>query len=109
MHFSFLWLIIRNKTLTNNCGSVCLSTQTSHPTKEIEDITKSLKAKNSQDVKTEVLNISYPSTTSPLRYFCNTKGMYPDRLRFSLLQPLYKIGSKLDMTNYIPTSLSTAL
>jgi hypothetical protein len=82
-------------------------------TKEIENIIKSLKAKNSWDmISTEILNISYPSIPSPLKYFCNKalpKGIFPDRLKFSLLQPLYKIGSKLDMTNYIPISLSTAL
>lgn len=62
-------------------------------------------------ISTKILKISSPSLNSPLKYFCNTalsKGILPDRLKFSLIQPLYKNGSKLDTTNYIPISLWAA-
>jgi len=59
-------------------------------------------------ISTKLLKISSPSISSPLKYFCNTalsKGIFPDRQKFSLIQPLYKNGSKLDMTYITLSSL----
>jgi hypothetical protein len=63
-------------------------------------------------ISTKILKTSSPSPSSPLKYFYNTalsKGIVPDRLKFSLIQPLYKNGSKLDTTIYIPISLWAAV
>jgi hypothetical protein len=58
----------------------------------------------------KILKISSPFITSPLNYIYNkalSKGIFPDILKFSLIKFLYKKGSTLDMTNYIPISLLT--
>lgn len=63
-------------------------------------------------ISTKILKISSPSITSPLKHFCNTaltKGIFPDRLKFSLREPLYKNGSKLDMKNYVPNYIPISL
>jgi len=62
------------------------------------------------EISTQILKITAPGITSLLNYICNkllSKGIFPDRLKFSLIKPLYKKGSKLDMANYRPISLST--
>jgi len=37
-----------------------------------------------------------------------TKGIFPMRLKFSQLNPLFKKGNKLEMANYRPISLLTS-
>jgi hypothetical protein len=46
-----------------------------------------------------------------LNYICNkalSKGIFPDRLKYSIIKPLYKKGSKLELANYRPVSLLTS-
>jgi hypothetical protein len=75
---------------------------------------KSFKSKDSHgydEISTKILKISSPFISSPLNYICNkvlVKGIFPDRLKFSILKPLYKKGSKTDISNYRPTSLLTS-
>jgi hypothetical protein len=66
-------------------------------TTETENITKTLKPKNSygyDEISTILLKITAPFISSPLNYTCNkviTKGIFPDRLKFSIIiKPLYK-------------------
>lgn len=35
-----------------------------------------------------------------------TKGVFPNRLKFSIIKPLYKKGNKKDVSNYRPISLN---
>jgi len=42
---------------------------------------------------------------------CNkviTKGILPDRLKFSITKPLYEEGNKKEISNYMPISLLTS-
>jgi hypothetical protein len=88
----------------------------SKPTKttEIENIIKTLKSKNSygfNEISTTLLNITASFISSPLTYICNkviTKGIFPDRLKYSAIKPLYKKGNKKDVSNYKPISLLTS-
>jgi hypothetical protein len=86
----------------------------SSTTKEIENIIKALKSKNSQghdDISTKILNISSPFISSPLNYICSTTpsiGMLPDRLKYSVIKPLYKKGNTLDVSNDRSVSLQTS-
>jgi Notch-like protein len=81
--------------------------------KEIEDITKSLKIKNSHGydgISTTILRFSIPYISSPLTYICNrmlTTGNFPTRLKFSEIRPIFKRGYKNDTSNYRPISLLT--
>ena len=83
-------------------------------TKEIDEIIKSLKVKDSHgydEISTKILKISSPFIISPLNYICNKalfKGIFPDRLKFSVIKPLYKKGNKQDTSNYRPISLLTS-
>jgi hypothetical protein len=59
-----------------------------------------LKPKNSygyDKISTKLLKITAPFISSPLNYTCNkviTKGIFPDRLKYSVIKPLYKKGNK---------------
>jgi hypothetical protein len=66
-------------------------------TTEIEHILKTLKPKNSygyDEISTKLLKITAPIVSSPLNYICNkvlTKGIFPDRLKYSTIKPLLYI------------------
>jgi Notch-like protein len=83
-------------------------------TTEIETIIKTLKSKNSygyDEISTELLKITAPFISRPLNYICNkviTKGIFPDRLNYSIIKSLYKKGNKKDVSNYRPISLLTS-
>jgi len=80
--------------------------------KEINKIIGSLKDKNSSgydEISTKI--ISKPFIISPLINTCNkmlAHGIYPERLKFSLIKPIYKSGDKILPSNYRPTSLLPA-
>jgi len=79
--------------------------------KEINKIIDSLKDKNSSgydEILTKVIKISKPFIISPLINICNkmlAQGIYPERLKFSLIKPIYKSGDKSSPSNYRPVSL----
>jgi hypothetical protein len=83
-------------------------------TREIEKIIKSLKAKHSygyDEIPTTILKVSAPFISSPLTYICNrslSSGIFPTRLKFSLVKPVFKSRDKHNIANYRPISLLTA-
>jgi hypothetical protein len=83
-------------------------------THEITTIIKSLKAKNSfgyDEVSTKVLKISANYICSPITHICNktiSSGIFPERLKYSIIKPLYKKGGKTYPSNYRPISLLTS-
>jgi hypothetical protein len=80
-------------------------------TYEIEKIIHSLKCKNSygyDEISTRILKASTPYVLSPLTYIFNkilSTGIFPDRLKFVEVKPVYKKGDKTDLSNYRPISL----
>jgi hypothetical protein len=82
--------------------------------KGIEDITKSLKIKNSHGydgITTKILKMSIPYISAPLTYICNrmlSSGIFPMRLKFSEIKPIFKKGDKNDTANYRRVSLLTS-
>jgi hypothetical protein len=84
-------------------------------TYEIQNIIKSLKTKNSygfDEISVKILKPSLPFIVSPLTYICNKSlslGVFPDRLKYSIVKPIYKNGDKLMMSNYRAISLLTFL
>ena len=53
---------------------------------------------------------STPYVSSPLTYIFNkilSTGIFPDRLKFSEVKPLYKAGDKTEFSIYRPISLLT--
>lgn len=83
-------------------------------TREIEKIIKSLKTKNSygyDEVSTRILKISAPYISAPLNYICNKSirsGIFPSRLKYSMVKPIFKKGDSTNMINYRPISLLTS-
>jgi hypothetical protein len=81
--------------------------------KEIEDIIKSLIQKNSHgydEVSPIIVKISAPFIITRINYICNImlrEGVFPDRLKYAIIRPLYKSGDKCDVSNYRPISLLT--
>jgi hypothetical protein len=70
-------------------------------TTEIKNIIKSLKAKNSHgydEISAKLLKISSPFIISPVTHICNKSlslGIFPDRLKYSEVKPLFKKGDKI--------------
>ena len=73
--------------------------------KEIEQIIKSLKMKNSygyNEITTKILKISTPFISSPLDYIYNKIlfwGVFPDRLKYAVIKPLHKSGDRCNVPN----------
>jgi len=82
--------------------------------KEIEQIIKSLKTKNSyayDEISTKILIISCPFVSSSLNYIFNKIlfwGVFPDRLNYTVIKPLHKNGDRCEVSNYRTVSLLTS-
>jgi len=81
---------------------------------EVGTIMKSLKTKTSCDhhaLPAKILKISAPFIISPLTYICNkspSSGVFPDRLKFFVIQTIFKNGDKLIISTYRPISWLTS-
>jgi len=77
-------------------------------TKEIENLIKSLKPKNSSGydgIFTKLIQISSPFISSPLAHICNkslSSGIFPEHLKYAIVKPLFKKGDKSKISNYRP-------
>jgi len=89
----------------------CLSQIKLKNTYEIKKIVNSLKSKTSHgydEISDKILKISAPFILSPLTYIFNkvsSSGIFPDRLKYSEVQPLFKKAEKTEISNYHPISL----
>jgi hypothetical protein len=83
-------------------------------TQELLSIIRSIQTKNSSgydEISTKLLKISANYVCSPLTYICNKSvltGIFPERLKYSTIKPLYKKGDKTDPSNYRLISLLTS-
>ena len=60
------------------------------------------------EVSTRIIKISAPCILCPLTLILNkilSTGVFPKRLKFSEVKPLYKKGIKTELSNYRPISL----
>ena len=100
------WLICDN---FKHCYSqIKLNNTTTH---EINKIINSLKNKASHgydEISDKILKASAPFILSPLTYIFNkvlSSGTFPEWLKYSEVQPLFKKGKKTEIANYWPISL----
>jgi len=80
-------------------------------TKEIGQIIKPLKTKNSyryDEISTKILKISCHFISSPINYICNKTlfwGVFPDRLKYTIIKSIHKNYDRCEVSNYRPVSL----
>jgi hypothetical protein len=58
-----------------------------------------------------LLKISANYICCPLTYICNrsiSTGIFPERLKYSIIKPLFKKGDKMDPSNYRSISMLTS-
>ena len=83
-------------------------------THEIENIIKSLKYKNTggyDEISTPILKLSAPYIISPLTNICNAilkSAIFPDRLKYANIKPIFKKGDDQETMNYRPIFLLTS-
>jgi len=83
-------------------------------TKEIERIIKFLKTRNSygyDEISTKILKVSCHFISSPINYICNKmlfRGVFPDSLKYTIINPLHKNDDKCEVSNYRSVTLLTS-
>jgi hypothetical protein len=83
-------------------------------TYEIEKIIQSLRTKNIcgyNEISNQIIKLTAPFIISPLTYICNavlSTGVFPDRLKFAIVKPIFKKGNNKEISNYRPISLLTS-
>jgi len=104
--FSYLYKYYKKPFAKINCQYAS--------TYEIRNVIKSLKPKNTygyDEISNRIIKLSSPYIISPLTYICNAalgSGVFPDRLKYAIVKPIYKKGSKQDISNYRPISSLTS-
>ena len=83
------------------------------PTKQ-KKIIRSLESKTStgyDELSNQVIKLSLLFVISPLTFICNSvlnSGIFPSRLKYAIVKPIFKKGSKQDISNYRPISILTS-
>jgi len=83
-------------------------------THEIEKIIKSLRTKNTcgyDEISNHIIKLTAPFTIAPSTYICTavlSTGVFPDRLKYAVVKPIFKKGNKQEISNYRPISLLTS-
>jgi len=99
------------QNFSQSISSIRLNNSTMH---EIDKIIHSLKCKNLygyDEVSIRILKISAPYILTPLTYTFHkilSTGIFPDRLKFSEVKPLFKKEATAEFSNYRPISLLTS-
>jgi len=81
---------------------------------KLKKIIKSLRTKNTcgyNEISNRIIKLTAPFIISPLTYICNAvlnTGVFPDRLKYAIDEPIFKKGNKQEISNYRTISLLTS-
>jgi hypothetical protein len=84
-----------------------------HP-KKLKKIIEAFKTKDScgyNQISLRITKLSAPYISSPFSYICNKIlqcGVFPERLKYSIIKPIHKKGDISLLANYRPVSLLTS-
>jgi hypothetical protein len=62
-------------------------------------------------ISLRIFKLSAPYIRAPINYICNKimqYGVFPERLKYSVIKPIHKKGDKSLLSNYRPISLLTS-
>lgn len=98
----------KNNSIESNLHTIFIS-----PTNAVEIHRIIMSLKNSKctgydDINTEIVKLSSPAISNILSYIINLsfeEGYFPEQLKFSIVKPLFKKGTKSDLNNYRPITL----
>jgi hypothetical protein len=88
---------------------------TKTPSREIERIILSLKLTQTHgydEISNNILKICKTFISEPVSYLCNKmlfEGIFPDRLKYATIIPIYKKGDKNLVLNYRSISILTSI
>ena len=88
-----------------------LNNTTTHETGKIINSLKSKDSYGYDEISSKILKISTCYILSPLMFIFNkilSTGIFPERLKFSEVRPLFQKGNKTEFSNYRPISLLTS-
>jgi hypothetical protein len=80
-------------------------------TYEVKQIIRNLESEGTfgyDEISNLVIKLSAPFIISPFTYICNailSAGIFPDRLKYAIVKPIFKKGNKQDISNYRPISI----
>jgi hypothetical protein len=69
---------------------------------------KTTKSAGYNGISNQLLKLSAPFIVSLLTHICNAAlncGVFPDRLKYATVKPIYKEGTLQDLANYRPISV----
>jgi hypothetical protein len=80
---------------------------------KLESSRESLKIKHlsGYDISNNIIKLGLPFIISPFTYICSeilNTGIFPDRLKFAIVKPLFKKGRTRNISNYRPICLLTS-
>jgi hypothetical protein len=87
-----------------------ISPVTENETSKIINSLKSKKSSGYDGVSNKMLKLCQKQLRKPLAHIINksiSTGIYPERLKYAVINPLHKKGDKLSIYNYRPISLVT--
>jgi hypothetical protein len=105
------YMTYMNKAFKNPFPAIKI-TKTS---KEIERIIGSLKSSQTQGydkISNNILKACKKCISVPIGYLCNKmlfEGVYPERLKYAIIVPVYKKGDKNMVYNYRPIYILTSI
>lgn len=98
--------------LKSNEFSIFLNPTTANEVFNTIHSLKNSKSAGYDDINSDLLKSIALFIAEPLAYIINLsleQGCFPDKLKLSIIKPLYKKGSKVDRNNYRPIALTPVL